>query len=68
MYEIDKGIEIPQPRSEYPFGEMEIGDSFLAPKEKIKGVRAAASEYGKRKSKRFMTRTVEGGVRVWRVE
>lgn len=79
MYEIDKGIEIPAPniannaRRLYPFPEMEIGDSFLVPGDGDKKVLqarlgSAACYFGKRNSKRFVTRSVEGGVRVWRVE
>lgn len=78
MYEIDKGVEIPAPhgvatRRVYPFREMEIGDSFLVPgdgdKRQLQArIGSAASYYGKRNNKRFVTRSVEGGVRVWRVE
>ena len=79
MYEIDKGVEIPPPnttngsRRIYPFREMEIGDSFLVPVDgdkKLQQARigSAASYYGKRNNKRFVTRTVDGGARVWRVE
>lgn len=79
MYEIDRGVEIPAPNIHnrnsriYPFREMEIGDSFLVPgNENKKALQArvgsAACYYGKRNNSRFVTRSVEGGVRVWRVE
>lgn len=77
MYEIENGIEIPKSNygyySKYPFGEMEIGESFFVPfgddKHIIRvRVQTAASYYGKRNNVRFLTRTVDGGVRVWRVE
>ena len=70
MYEIEKGIEVPnyERYRKYPFEGMEIGDSFLVPHEMKNRVQASASSYGRRKNKRFLTRTVESGVRVWRVE
>lgn len=63
MIKIDKNIPIPPKRGrpkKYPFDEMEVGDSCLV---KTKGVLSRRID-----GKRFTTRTVKGGVRVWRVE
>ena len=78
---IEHGIPItttPPPNArKYPFNKMEIGDSFFVPVErnaKRCRVGAAAFSYGRRKGKKFSTRTVfddDGntiGHRVWRVE
>jgi hypothetical protein len=55
-------------RSKYPFGEMAVGDSFfVASGEGAFVVSAAACSHGKRHNKRFATRAVEGGTRVWRI-
>lgn len=84
MYEIERGVPLP-PRAnlaghtKYPFGEMEIGDSFFIPIDTIDGkkpsdsVSSAAYVFGKRNNKKFTTRQVreEGtikGYRVWRVQ
>lgn len=69
--EIDKGIPIPIPEakqgrpSKYPFGSMEVGDSFFAPSTSIG---QTVSKMGKFLGRKFICRTVEGGSRVWRVE
>lgn len=75
---IEKGIERSSTRlgtnSKYPFGDMEVEDSFFIAKEEAFSrngyckVFSAASYFGKRNGKKFMTRAVEGGFRVWRVE
>jgi hypothetical protein len=51
----------------YPFLQMEIGDSFLVKDRTRPQVGAAAGSAGKISDRTFRTRTVEGGVRVWRV-
>ncbi len=84
MFEIEKGVPIPAARpagkggrdSKYPFRELETGDSFVVP---INGDAAEArrlrvnlmtrcNKYGKSMGRRFTTRLVPEGVRVWRVE
>lgn len=57
--------DIPPPRNIYPFSDMQPGDSFVTDRP---AVRAAANVWAKRKGMKFITRTVEDGVRVWRVE
>lgn len=69
---VDKGISIPNPyrgrEAVYPWKNMNIGDSILVPNLKIGSVASAAGSYGRNHGVRFISRTVEGGVRVWRVE
>ncbi len=73
-YEIEKNIPIPgpggrNPRPEYPFAEMEVGDSFFVPKETnrdINQISARASAFGSATNKKFKCSTVDGGIRVWR--
>lgn len=77
---IEKGIPIPpdcrnggKPRK-YPFDEMEIGDSFLchgpSPSTIMNRLMAAASNYRKRNQNEFKiaTRSMDDGVRVWRIK
>lgn len=73
MFAIEKGIPAPGPRAKparYPFGELEIEDSFYVPADNIRTiprVRAAASMYAKQHGLKFVT-AVEGiGIRVWRI-
>jgi len=65
-YKIEKGV--PFAKKGYPFGEMEVGDSFLADAALLERLRSAASMFGKDHNKKFATRQVPEGVRVWRVE
>ena len=71
-YKIEKNISIAEAltsRNKYPFPKMKVGDSFFVEDIMDKHVvRAAAYSYGKYHGKKFRTRTVDGGVRVWRIE
>jgi len=63
---IEKGIEVPKPyrSGRYPWGKMDVGDSFL-----IEGKEALGSVYNANKShkpKHFIARKTDAGVRVWR--
>lgn len=48
---IEKGIPIPSIKGNdpnYPFADMEVGDSFLCPIENVKNCSSAANRYGAR--------------------
>ena len=68
-FKIETGIPIPPPQTgggRYPWRKMKVGDSFLVPGKTQKtwnGVSAAHKMTGFK----FTVRTVEGGVRVWRI-
>jgi hypothetical protein len=63
---IEKGR--PLPRS-YPFGKMEVGDSFLIPKHiRPQTVQIAAVRYWHKTKKKFSVRKTEDGYCCWRVE
>ena len=73
MYQIEKGIPAPEKYgvgrpSRYPFADMEVGDSFFVPDAPANRLACAATWATKRYNRRFITRVVEHGVRVWRVE
>ena len=67
---IEKGIPI-TPRksagrkSKYPWGEMEVGDSFFVPGAKTAPIRPQKLHEAGMK---FTSRSVEGGFRIWRTE
>lgn len=72
MFEIEKDIPTPKHRARqaYPFKQMEVGDSFFIPSESDSfHAKAVASLASKRFApKRFVSRKVDGGRRIWRVQ
>ena len=78
MYEIEKGIEIPQKpssgKSKYTLLKLEMGESFIVPLNndavaKVQSrLASAAAAAAKNTSKRFTVRVVNDGIRVWRTE
>lgn len=79
MYSIEKNVAIPtieRPNRKtgaykYPFAKMEVGDSFFVPinrEKELKSVASSSSLYGSKLGRKFTTRKVVGGVRVWRIE
>lgn len=65
-FKIEKGLPIEKwnRESKYPFREMEVGDSFVAPE----SLRFKASQYGKNLGMKFSTRKLpDGTVRIWRI-
>lgn len=72
-FTIEKGIPVSKRvgagrETKYPFDLMEVGDSFLVTDLKVKTISRTCCRYGKRLSRKFVSRTVDGGVRVWRTE
>ena len=65
-FKIDKGIPFPV---NYPFAEMEPGDSFFVSLDVAKRARSALTSYkAGHKDQKFKTKTLEDGVRIWRTE
>ncbi len=65
--QIEKGVPLEKGGNrKYPFQDMEIGDSFFII-ERPSTVQTCASQYGSRNKKKFVTKVMNGGVRVWRV-
>ena len=72
MIEIEKNIPISKTTSgtgssRYPWNLMDIGDSFFVKDVKRSSISAQASTAGTIAGKKFITRSVEGGTRIWRV-
>lgn len=69
-YTIDKNVPMPGVSSLgiYPWDEMDIGDSFLIKDKKAGSIRTLAWFAGKQHGRKFSTRTVDDGVRVWRIK
>lgn len=79
MLKIDKNIAVPSSlarTSVYPFGSMNIGDSFLL-QEDVPGrsglpvneakLRGASWRYGDKHGKKFTVRKTPDGIRCWRI-
>lgn len=66
---IERGIPVPSidARVRWPWKRLEVGDSFLAEGKKMKGFQPYVSRAGTVIGRKFICRSVEGGVRVWRV-
>ena len=67
--EVEKHVAAPKPRVvyDYPYEDMEVGDSFVVPLVARQKVLNANYRAGKRLGWRFSTRTEGEQVRVWRV-
>lgn len=69
--EIEKDVPLPTLRADrnrYPFAEMAVGDSFLVSGERSPQKASSACVWtAKKDGRKYVSRTVEGGVRVWRV-
>ena len=73
MIKIDKDIPTPCPfaeRAKWPFRDMEVGDSFFVPKgtEANSATNAMANANHKQKPKKWTKRTLNGGIRIWRIQ
>ncbi len=69
---IERGVPFPAtaPRAQlYPFHEMEVGDSFFVPDSTTNRLGSAAHAYvrSRKPGAKFTCRTIDGGVRVWRI-
>jgi len=74
--ELERGVPFPSQslrvsKYKFPLGEMEIGDSFFVEVKTdqfLNSARSLISRYGKTFSRRFATRVMDNGFRVWRIE
>ena len=79
MFTIEKNVPITTMlrgyrENQFPLDHMEVGDSFLITGDedfvtrKGKTVRSSVAYYSRRTGRKFLTRKVTDGVRVWRTE
>jgi hypothetical protein len=66
--EINKDVPLPVDKRRYPYGVMEIGDSFFVDGGKLQLVCNNNYRSGKRLNRKFIARREQEGVRVWRVD
>ena len=72
-FTIEKSIPVPKltgagRKTKYPFESMQVGDSFFVKDGTVKTLSRSCCTYGKRLERKFTSRTVDGGARVWRTE
>lgn len=67
--QIEKNVPMPNARQDYPYKHMEVGDSVLIdPSFGNLGVaQVYAHVYGRQTGRKFKTRNIPEGLRVWRV-
>jgi hypothetical protein len=70
---IERDVPTPGPRNgnlrRYPFGDMEPGDSFTVPADRMLSARAAASRFQQsHQGWQFVTRIEGERARIWRVK
>ena len=63
---IETGFPVPiRTRAKYPWAEMKVGDSFFVPVKVPSDINITGARLNT--GFKFVRRTVDGGVRVWRV-
>lgn len=68
MIKIEKNVPMANVRHKYPFAHMTAGDSFFVAGSTPRRMGGAIFQRKKASpGEEYVTRTVEGGVRVWRV-
>lgn len=75
MYRVESGIPIPTPgqgRPKYPWGLLEVGQSFIVEceeweRESCLNSLTSCRANAQRRGKRFAIRNVPKGLRIWRV-
>lgn len=71
---IESGVPLPKDNMrgselKYPFIDMEVGQSVFFEGESTRSkMQARAHQVAKRHGKKFVCRTMDGGLRIWRVE
>lgn len=65
-YEIIKGTTVP--KNKYPFNEMDVGDSVIITDKNFPTVRAAVSAKNKKGVAKFITRSGNYGIAIFRVK
>lgn len=61
------GNTVRKGQSKYPFRKLEIGESFFVPERKIVGLSSLAGKVSKTLQVKFKLRSMDGGVRCWRI-
>lgn len=69
QFQVERNVALPdasKKAGKYPFSDLGVGDSFLAPESERLRVGASAYNFAARHGIKVSIRKVEGGIRVWR--
>ena len=69
--DIDKDVPVPsntRVRNRYPYELLKVGESFFVKDVALQSMYNTNFRWGRKLSRRFISRSEDGGVRVWRVE
>jgi hypothetical protein len=68
-YEITKAVPIPEPmkRLNYPYEQLQVGESFWVPDVNVQHMCNANRRKSKSLGRTFVARKENNGIRVWRV-
>lgn len=68
---IESGIPIPKNnrgcKGIYPWRDMEVGQSFFVARGNVRTLNSSAGCASRRLGRKFISRVMDGGVRVWRI-
>ena len=65
-YPIESNIPFRE-STKYPLDQMQVGDSFFVPNRKISSISSRVTSLARRRNITLSCRTVDGGMRVWRI-
>lgn len=70
-FKIEKGVPLDNSgrgrKRKYPFDQLEVDDSILITDAKAKSMSSLASNFSRKNGVKLKVRSVDDGVRVWRV-
>lgn len=65
---VETEVPLPPARHNWPFGQMEVGHSFLIPSDKVRACRSSSFQYAKvHPGVKFTIRAVGTKHRCWRI-
>lgn len=73
MIRIEKNVPVPTANGgryracKYPWRELKPGQSFYVPNGNRASINAGVQNWSKKLNAKFTVRTMDGGIRVWRV-
>ena len=72
LFAIEKGIPVPPhgngSTAKYPWADLCVGDSFFVPGVKTNAMVGSKAHAAKKHNAKYSMRSVDGGVRIWRIE
>jgi len=64
---VESGIPAPASRTKYPWDAMKVGESFFVPGKSTNQLGGLLTARARADGRKYTSRTVDGGTRVWRI-